>query len=150
MKRMIGWFVVVAVLAVMAPRDAAARPPRKGSGQITSQVTTVGTYIECDIWNKFDTRAHGLPRAAKTAADCFLTRFGATDASFPFDQDHVCIPFGEALVSTDGNYVCAAGTWVVHNTFTAMTKAGFPVCRYEAITDQDGNLLQLIDNTCGF
>ncbi len=135
MKRTIGWLVVVAVLVAMVPRDA---------------VTTVGTYIECDIWNKFDTRAHGLPRAAKTAADCFLTRFAAADASFPIDQDHVCIPAGEALISTDNQWVCAAGAWLVHNTFTTMTKAGFPVCRYEAITDQDGNVLQLIENTCGF
>jgi hypothetical protein len=31
-----------------------------------------------------------------------------------------------------------------------MTKAGFVVCRYEAITDLDGNVLQEIENTCGF
>jgi hypothetical protein len=150
MKRTFVWLVAAAVLVTAVPRDVAARPPRKGGSQITARVTTVGSYIECDVWNRFDTRAHGLPRSAKSATDCFFTRFAAANASFPIDQDHVCVPASEALISTDDQWVCAAGAWLTHNTFTALTKTGFVVCRYEAIMDAAGNVLQEIEDTCGF
>ena len=143
-------FLALAFLVVIVPGDASARPPRKGSGGITAKVTSVGPIIECDIWNKYDTRAHGLPRSAKTAADCFLTLFTAINTSFPIDQGHVCVPAGEALISTDHQWVCAAGGWLVHNTFVAMNKVGFPICRYEATMNQAGIVLQVLDNTCGF
>lgn len=138
--------IAAALLAVLVD-TAAARPPRL---QVrTGAVTPTGTYLQCDLWSKYDTKSAGFPKLVKGARDCYFTQFAADGAAVVSDQA-VCVPSENAYLTGDGNSVCASGGWVVFNSFTAHDKKGYLTCKWEAILDPVGDILQVLTNTCGF